>query len=54
MAELKNVDDRAKKAGMDAARLAEELRAEQEHAQSQERQRKAIEIQLKVIYYFTF
>ncbi|KAI1730163.1 myosin head (motor domain) domain-containing protein [Ditylenchus destructor] len=47
LAELKNVDDRAKKAGMDAARLAEELRAEQEHAQSQERQRKAIELQLK-------
>merc|ERR1712071_483196 len=35
--EAKNSEEKAKKAMVDAARLADELRAEQEHAQSQER-----------------
>uniref|UniRef100_A0AAF5I0Q2 Myosin motor domain-containing protein n=1 Tax=Strongyloides stercoralis TaxID=6248 RepID=A0AAF5I0Q2_STRER len=45
--ELKNCDDRAKKASLDASRLAEELRCEQEHSQNQERVRKGLEIQVK-------
>lgn len=32
---------------VDAARLADELRAEQDHAQSQEKLRKALETQIK-------
>merc|ERR1712215_87643 len=38
---------KAKKAMVDAARLADELRAEQEHAQKQERYRKGLDIQVK-------
>nr|CAH0110978.1 unnamed protein product [Daphnia galeata] len=45
--ETKNSEEKAKKAMVDAARLADELRAEQEHAQAQEKQRKALELQLK-------
>jgi len=45
--EAKNSEDKAKKAMVDAARLADELRAEQEHALNQERMRKALEIQVK-------
>lgn len=48
LSELKNTDDRCKKAMMDAGKLAEELRAEQEHAQNLERQRRAYEQQIKV------
>lgn len=44
---MKNADERCKKAMADAARLAEELRAEQEHAQHNDRLRKGLEIQLK-------
>merc|ERR1712142_951183 len=33
--------------GVDAARLADELRAEQEHAQTQEKMRKALEVSTK-------
>merc|ERR1712109_338939 len=40
-------DDKAKKAMVDAARLAEELRAEQELAQGYERDRKLLECQVK-------
>uniref|UniRef100_A0A0N5AQ97 Myosin head n=1 Tax=Syphacia muris TaxID=451379 RepID=A0A0N5AQ97_9BILA len=47
LSELKNTDDRCKKAMMDAAKLAEELRAEQEHSQNLERQRKGYEQQIK-------
>lgn len=32
--EAKNAEDRARKSAADAARLSDELRAEQEHAQS--------------------
>lgn len=46
--QIKASEERAKKAAMDAARLAEELRQEQEHSQHVERSRKALEIQIKV------
>lgn len=47
MNEARNSEEKAKKAMIDAARLADELRAEQEHAQAQEKMRKAIEAQMK-------
>ncbi|CAL8133772.1 unnamed protein product [Orchesella dallaii] len=45
--EAKLSDEKAKKAMVDAARLADELRAEQEHAQTQEKLRKQLELQMK-------
>merc|ERR1719452_171235 len=45
--EAKNSEEKAKKAMVDAARLADELRAEQEYAQNQEKMRKGLEIQVK-------
>jgi len=45
--EAKLSDEKAKKAMIDAARLADELRAEQEHAQGQEKLRKQLELQAK-------
>ncbi|XP_076312164.1 myosin heavy chain, muscle-like isoform X3 [Tachypleus tridentatus] len=45
--EAKQSEEKAKKAMVDAARLADELRAEQEHAQQQEKMRKALEAQMK-------
>lgn len=45
--EAKNSEEKAKKAMVDAARLADELRAEQEHAQAQEKMRKGLEVQVK-------
>uniref|UniRef100_A0A1W7RA59 Myosin heavy chain, muscle n=1 Tax=Hadrurus spadix TaxID=141984 RepID=A0A1W7RA59_9SCOR len=45
--EAKQSEEKAKKAMVDAARLADELRAEQEHAQQQEKMRKALEQQIK-------
>merc|ERR1712200_1281 len=45
--EAKNSEEKAKKAMVDAARLADELRAEQEHAQMQEKMRKGLEVQVK-------
>ncbi|KAE9554526.1 hypothetical protein FO519_002282 [Halicephalobus sp. NKZ332] len=47
LAELKNSEDRAKKATLDAAKLAEELRAEQDHAQNLDRARKGAELTIK-------
>ncbi|XP_050734444.1 myosin heavy chain, muscle-like [Eriocheir sinensis] len=47
--EAKNSEEKAKKAMVDAARLADELRAEQEHAQSQEKMRKTLEAALKEV-----
>ncbi|CAD6186727.1 unnamed protein product [Caenorhabditis auriculariae] len=47
LAELKNADELGKKAAADAARLAEELRQEQEHSMHVERIRKGLEIQIK-------
>ncbi|XP_062546189.1 myosin heavy chain, muscle-like isoform X5 [Armigeres subalbatus] len=45
--EAKNSEEKAKKAMVDAARLADELRAEQDHAQTQEKLRKGLEQQIK-------
>uniref|UniRef100_A0A6G1S6V3 Myosin heavy chain, muscle n=1 Tax=Aceria tosichella TaxID=561515 RepID=A0A6G1S6V3_9ACAR len=45
--EAKASEEKARKAMVDAARLADELRAEQEHAQQQEKMRKAMEAQIK-------
>lgn len=46
--EIKKLDELAKKAMSDAARLADELRQEQEHSMHIERLRKGLEQQLKV------
>ncbi|KAK3862965.1 hypothetical protein Pcinc_031213 [Petrolisthes cinctipes] len=43
----KNSEEKAKKAMVDAARLAVKLRAEQEHAQNQEKMRKTLESAVK-------
>lgn len=45
--EVKAADERAKKAAADAARLTDELRAEQEHSQQIEKFRKGLEGQIK-------
>ncbi|KAK7097804.1 myosin heavy chain, striated muscle-like [Littorina saxatilis] len=45
--ELRNSEDRSKKALSDAARLADELRQEQEHSMQVEKLRKALEHQIK-------
>ena len=42
--EAQAADDKAKKAMLDAAKIAEELRYEQENAQTLERERKEMEI----------
>ncbi|CAF1172820.1 unnamed protein product [Didymodactylos carnosus] len=47
VAELKNSEEQSKKVGADAARLADELRQEQEHALHVERLRKGLEQQIK-------
>lgn len=39
---------------VDAARLADELRAEQDHAQTQEKLRKALETQIKELQVFIY
>ncbi|ODM92650.1 Myosin heavy chain, muscle [Orchesella cincta] len=45
--EAKNSEEKCKRAMVDAARLADELRAEQEHAQAVEKDRKSMEIHVK-------
>merc|ERR1719376_1370858 len=45
--EARNSEEKSKKAMVDAARLADELRAEQEHAQNPEKMRKGFEVQVK-------
>lgn len=45
--ELKTMDDQAKKAMTDAARLAEELRQEQDHASQIDKVRRGLEAQIK-------
>jgi hypothetical protein len=47
VSEVKNSEERAKKATLDASRLVEELRAEQDHALQVERLRKGLEQQVK-------
>merc|ERR1712045_665397 len=44
--QAKNSEEKSKKAMVDAARLADELRAEQEHSGSQEKAKRALEIQI--------
>merc|ERR1712077_189385 len=44
--QAKNSEEKAKKAMVDAARLADELRAEQEHATTQEKAKRALESQI--------
>merc|ERR1711899_609742 len=41
--QAKNSEEKAKKAMVDAARLADELRAEQEHATTQEKAKRSLE-----------
>merc|ERR1711993_106083 len=43
LSQAKNSEEKAKKAMVDAARLADELRAEQEHASSQEKAKRSLE-----------
>ena len=50
--ELKMAEDNAKRAMADAARLAEELRHEQEHAGQIERLRRALESQVRSLQVF--
>ncbi|XP_042889747.1 myosin heavy chain, muscle-like [Penaeus japonicus] len=47
LSEAKSSEEKAKKAMIDAARLADELRAEQEHALGQEKMRKGLEASVK-------
>merc|ERR1712198_729204 len=44
--QAKNSEDKAKKAMVDAARLADELRAEQDHASNQEKAKRTLESQI--------
>merc|ERR1719249_391398 len=44
--QAKNSEEKAKKAMVDAARLADELRAEQDHASSQEKAKRTLESQV--------
>merc|ERR1712156_890655 len=44
--QAKNSEEKSKKAMVDAARLADELRAEQEHSTSQEKAKRALDTQL--------
>merc|ERR1712170_16358 len=44
--QAKNSEEKAKRAMVDAARLADELRAEQEHSTSQEKAKRALETQI--------
>merc|ERR1712025_954734 len=45
--QAKNSEDKAKKAMVDAARLADELRAEQDHTNTQSKAKRALETQLQ-------
>merc|ERR1712158_154401 len=44
--QAKNSEEKSKKAMVDAARLADELRAEQDHAGTQEKGKRALETQI--------
>merc|ERR1719403_460439 len=46
LAQAKNSEEKAKKAMVDAARLADELRSEQDHANTQEKARRALDSQI--------
>merc|ERR1719237_125039 len=44
--QAKNSEEKAKKAMVDAARLADELRAEQDHVATQSKNKRALEVQM--------
>ena len=46
LSQAKNSEEKSKKAMVDAARLADELRAEQDHSSSQEKAKRALETQI--------
>merc|ERR1712226_1460916 len=46
LSQAKNSEEKAKKAMVDAARLADELRSEQDHANTQEKARRALDAQI--------
>merc|ERR1711884_108757 len=46
LSQAKNSEEKAKKAMVDAARLADELRSEQDHANTQEKAKRALESQI--------
>merc|ERR1711868_319031 len=46
LSQAKNSEEKAKKAMVDAARLADELRAEQDHSSTQEKAKRALETQI--------
>merc|ERR1712095_163357 len=48
--QAKNSEEKAKKAMVDAARLADELRSEQDHASSQEKAKRALEAQISELH----
>merc|ERR1712158_16272 len=48
--QAKNSEEKAKKAMVDAARLADELRAEQDHSASQEKAKRALEAQISELH----
>merc|ERR1719412_1943529 len=48
--QAKNSEEKAKKAMVDAARLADELRSEQDHSSSQEKAKRALEAQISELH----
>merc|ERR1711935_640013 len=48
--QAKNSEEKAKKAMVDAARLADELRSEQDHASSQEKAKRALDAQVSELH----
>merc|ERR1711962_972967 len=48
--QAKNSEEKAKKAMVDAARLADELRSEQDHASSQEKAKRALDAQINELH----
>merc|ERR1711922_4953 len=50
LSSCKNSEEKAKKAMVDAARLADELRSEQDHAASQEKAKKALDAQINELH----
>merc|ERR1719504_144415 len=49
LSQAKNSEEKAKRAMVDAARLADELRAEQDHSTSQEKAKRALETQISEV-----
>jgi len=56
MNELKNAEDQAKKAMADAARMADELRQEQDHSAQIEKMRRTLELQVtdSIVFHISF